>query len=68
MMSLFTKGLFRMPDVLYDIIKDIIVGFVSGIAGGFCYNKVSSRKSLKQIQKAGNNSNQIQVGGDKSRE
>ena len=48
--------------MLCDIVKDIIVGFISGIAGGFCYNKVSKRKSIKQAQKAGDNSKQIQVG------
>ena len=56
-----------MSEMVFDVIKDILVGFVSGVAGGFCYNKVCNRKSIKQIQKAGNNSEQIQV-GDKSHE
>ena len=51
-----------MSEMIFDVIKDILVGFVSGVAGGFCYNKVSNRKFIKQAQKAGDNSKQIQVG------
>ena len=64
---LIFKRSFCMSEMVFDVIKDIFVGFVSGVAGGFCYNKVCNRKSIKQIQKAGNNSKQIQV-GDKSHE
>ncbi|WP_164723265.1 hypothetical protein [Chryseobacterium aureum] len=42
----------------------LIIGLLGGSAIGY---KIGIKKSIKQIQKAGNNSSQMQVGNDYKR-
>lgn len=51
-------------DWFISILPEFITGIVSLLVGGFWGFKIGVNKKQKMIQKAGDNANQVQVGGD----